>query len=58
MVGSKNLVSILGSGVVEAAIEEARDIDSFDGVEGYYTTLETEIAYERGSGLRWFVWLL
>ena len=43
------LVSILGAGVVEAAIEESRLIDSFDGVEGYYTTLEAEIAYERGE---------
>ena len=43
------LVSILGTGVVEASIAEARSIDSFDGVEGYYATLETEIAYERGE---------
>ncbi len=43
------LVSILGSGVVEAAVEEAREVDSFDGVEGYYKAMETEIAYERGD---------
>ena len=42
------LVTILGAGVVEATVEEARIVDTFDGVEGYYTALEAEIAYERG----------
>ena len=43
------LVSILGAGVVQAAVDEARELDSFDGVEGYYTALESEIAYHRGD---------
>ncbi len=43
------LVSILGAGVVERSIADAREIDNFTGVEGYYLALETEIAYARGE---------
>lgn len=43
------LVTVLGAGVVEVSIAEAREMDSFDGVEGYYQALETEIAYVRGQ---------
>jgi hypothetical protein len=43
------LVTVLGAGVVELSIAEAREIDSFDGVEAYYQALETEIAYVRGQ---------
>lgn len=41
------LVSILGAGVVEAAVHEARAMDSFEGIDGYYTALEAEISYQR-----------
>jgi tetratricopeptide (TPR) repeat protein len=43
------LVTILGTSVVESAIAEARAIDNFEGTEGYYQFLETEIAYQRGD---------
>ena len=43
------LVTILGTSVVESAIAEARAIDDFPGTEGYYQFLETEIAYQRGD---------
>ena len=45
MVGE--LITILGVGVVEVALEKARAIDSYPGTEGYYSSIETEIAYHR-----------
>ncbi len=46
-----DLVTVLGAGVVEHALVEAREIDSFEGAEGYYQALEAEIAYSRGEWL-------
>lgn len=43
------LVTILGTSVVESAILDARAMDEFPGTEGYYQFLETEIAYQRGN---------
>ena len=44
-----DLVTVLGAGVVERVLVEAREIDSFEGGEGYYQALEAEIAYTRGD---------
>lgn len=41
------LVEIAGPGVMESALAEARELDSYVGTEGYYLALDTEIAFYR-----------
>jgi tetratricopeptide (TPR) repeat protein len=44
-----DIVEILGPGVAEGALLEAQKIDSYAGTEGFYSSIQTEIAYQRGS---------
>lgn len=44
-----DLVEVLGVGVMEAALKEATEMDTYPGTEGYYGFLSTEIAYQRSD---------
>lgn len=44
-----DLIQVLGPGISEAAMDEARNKDAFPGLQAYYTMMEAEIAYLRGD---------
>ena len=47
-----DLIQVLGPGISEAAIQEARSKDKFEGLEAYYTMMDAEVAYLRGDSER------
>ena len=46
---SKIKVAILGVGVMDVALKEARELDSYPGTKPYYDSIATDIAYQRGD---------
>ena len=46
-----DLIQVLGPGIPEAAIQEARSKDN-EGLEAYYTMMDAEVAYLRGDSER------
>ena len=44
-----DLVAILGVGVMDVALKEARELDPYPGTKPYYDSIATDIAYQRGD---------
>ncbi len=44
-----DIIEILGPGVSQATLDEARKIDEYPGIEGYYHAISAEVAYQRGD---------
>ena len=47
-----DLIQVLGPGIAEAAIQEARAKDTFEGLEAYYQMMDAEVAFLRGDSQR------
>lgn len=44
-----DLVPVLGVGVMDVALEDAREKDAYPGTKPYYDSIATDIAYHRGD---------